>query len=70
MKHSLLAGLPALVATGAVARTPPAFTLRDLDGAAHTIPAEWGPGAGIVVLGFAHDASAAMDRWNDAIAPG
>lgn len=69
MKHALFAGLFSLLATGAVAQPPAALTLHDLDGATHSVPAEWGAGTGVIVFGFAHDARDKMDRWVDAIAP-
>lgn len=59
----------ALIAT--LSATAPAaplasLTLRDLDGAEHTLPRSWS-GGGVLILGFSHDARAGMDQWVEAL---
>lgn len=63
MHRILLAGLVfALTVTNASAGPIAPVHAIDLNGREHVLPAEWAAG-GVLILGFSHDARAAMDQW-------
>lgn len=63
MRCAVLAGI-ALAFSSFAASAAPITPLEviDLDGNRHRLPAEWREG-GVLILGFSHDARAAMDQW-------